>query len=144
VEGEGDRAPPSGYAEGVSGAPATAAAFGERVRAELETAARNAEAQLGRPAPRGFVVLLHGAGHPGDRVDVDAAVAALWLGPERFYRVIDVAVVEVGPATTTVFVRASGHRPGRWEESWGMGSEAGPFKQLLAARITAPADGGGH
>jgi hypothetical protein len=120
------------------------AAFAERVRAELEAAARNAEARLGRPVPRRFVLLLHGAGHPGDRLTVDAAVAALWLGPERFYRVIDFAVVEVGPETTTVFGRASGHRPGRWEETWGMGSNAGPFKQLLAARIRAPAAGGGH
>jgi hypothetical protein len=122
----------------VGGAPATAAAFGERVRAELETAARNAEGRLGRPVPRRFVVLLHGAGHPGDRLDVDTAVAALWVGPDRFYRYIDVAVVEVGPATTTVFVRASGHPPGRWEETCGMGSDAGPFQQALAATIKTP------
>jgi hypothetical protein len=128
----------------VGGAPATAAAFGERLGAELETAARNAEARLGRPVPRRFVVLLYGAGHPRDRLAVETATAALWLGLERFYLYIDVAVVEVGPESTTVFVRASGHPPGPWEETCGMGSDTGSFQQALAERVRTPADDGGR
>jgi hypothetical protein len=101
----------------------------------LEAAARNAEEQLGHTVPRSFRILLHGAGHPGDLMDPAAAVDALYLGEELFYRIIDLAVVKVGKHFTTVFVRASGHRPGPFEQTWNTPPGTGPFKQLIAEKI---------
>lgn len=96
----------------------------------LESAARNAEGHLGHSVPRSFRILLHGAGHPGDLVEPETALDALYISEDRFYRIIDVAVQAVDPRCTTVFVRASSHTPSRFEQTWNDPPGGGPFKQL--------------
>jgi hypothetical protein len=66
---------------------------------------------------------------------VAAAGDALYLGDDRFYRIIDVAVVGVSADTTTVFVWASAHHPGSFNETWNDPPGSGPFKQLIADEI---------
>jgi hypothetical protein len=110
--------------------------FGRLFESALETAATNAQGILKRKVPRSFGIRLHGAGHRGERVmDVNAAANALYLGENRFYRIIDVCVVEVSGDVSTVFVRASAHQPGSLEETWNDPPGSGPFKQLWAQEI---------
>lgn len=85
--------------------------------------------------PRAFKILLRGAGHSGERLRPTMALDTLYLGDARFYLIIDVAVVEVGPRIVTVFVRASGHWLGRWDRTWNDPPGSGPFKQLLAEHV---------
>lgn len=101
----------------------------------LEAAARDAERRLGFALPRQFRIRLYGADHAGDVVGVTTAVASLYLGADRFYRIIDVAVVEVTEQEVTCFVRASGHRPGSFAQTWNTPPGHGPFKLLTSAEI---------
>ena len=68
-------------------------------------------------------------------VEPGAAIHDLYLGTDRFYRIIDVAVIEVGKGHTTVFVRASDHKPASFEQTWNDPPGSGPFKQLIADSI---------
>jgi hypothetical protein len=101
----------------------------------LEESATNAEAKLQKPISREFEVELHGTGRPQSLATPDEAMAILYLGPDLYYRIIDVAVIRAKAHKTTIFVRASGHAPGRFEESWNQPLGNGPFKQLLAEEI---------
>jgi hypothetical protein len=109
--------------------------FRELFEDALELAAVNAEKKLGRGIPRIFEVSLHGAGYPGVLMNPNDALDNLYLGDDLFYRIIDVAVVEVGEASTKVFVRASQHTPAKFEQTWNTPPGSGPFKQLIAEEI---------
>jgi hypothetical protein len=62
-------------------------------------------------------------------------VDRLYLGEGRFYRIIDVAVIEIAEDYTICFVRASDHAPGTFEQTWNSPAGSGPFKQLIAKEI---------
>jgi hypothetical protein len=101
----------------------------------LNVAAENAEEQLGRSVPRTFESEMHGlAPHPKTMKKNDA-FEAVYLGSDRFYRIIDVSVVRVSKDVSTVFVCVSGHQPGPLNETWNQPPGSGPFKQLLAAEV---------
>ena len=114
--------------------------FAELFRTALEEAARNDEVKVTRRIPRDFQIELHGAGHSRALLDPQAVLDVLYLGPNRFYRVVDVAVIAVGPHRTTAFVRVSGHEPGSWDQTWNDPPGAGPFHQLIAERIEVTPD----
>lgn len=98
----------------------------------LEIAADNAERELGKQIPRKYEVLLHGAGHSGDVLDVDEVATLLFIDQESFYRIIDVAVQHVLPNVSRIFVRVSGHLPVSLERTWDTPKGSGPFKQIMA------------
>ena len=100
-------------------------AFANQIRLALE----EAENRLSVALPRSVAVELHGAGHEGTVLSVEDAARALFLGPNRFFRIIDLGVLAIEPEFTCVFVRASAHTPGPWHETWDP-KRAGPFKQL--------------
>jgi hypothetical protein len=106
----------------------------------LETAAGNAEQELAHEVSRRFQILLYGGGYSGVLLKPAAAVDILYLGKDRFYRILDVAVVEVDKETTTIFIRASDHRPGTWEQTWNDPVGSGPFKQLIPTDIKTSED----
>ena len=64
----------------------------------LRIAVENAEAKLARPIPHSFEVELHAPGSSGRTVTADEALDQIYLGSDRCYRVIDVAVRGVRPA----------------------------------------------
>jgi hypothetical protein len=109
--------------------------FAKLFQDALNTALKNAEERLHRKLPPDLKVMLHGAGHSGDLLDPVAATKALYLGEDKFYRIIDVSVIRVSAKGTTVFVRASSHRPGSFEQTWNNPPGSGPFKQLIAKDI---------
>ena len=109
--------------------------FGERFRKALEEAVTIADRRLGRPVPRRFEIILHGAGHAGDLLDPVEAANELYLSENYFYRIVDVSVVEIRDRVTRIFVRASGHRPGPLETTWNDPPGSGPFRQLPASQI---------
>lgn len=80
-------------------------------------------------APGGYAIEIHGAGHRGVRMTVDEAADALYLGPESFYRIIDVGILDADENEVRLFVRPSDHPPGRWSETWAPSGD-GPFKFL--------------
>jgi hypothetical protein len=109
--------------------------FKQRFNDALELAAVSAEQRLGKKVCRNFRVRLYGAGHSGDLLDPAEAVDSLYLGENKFYRIIDVSIIEVGSGFSTVFVRASSHKPASFERTWNNPPGSGPFKQLIAERI---------
>ena len=106
----------------------------------LEIAAKNAERKLAHKVSRNFQVLLYGGGHSGVLLDPVTASDELYLGEDKFYRIIDIAIVEVNRQGTTVFVRASDHRPGTFEQTWNDPPGSGPFKQLISMKIKISED----
>jgi hypothetical protein len=100
----------------------------------LDRAAACTEARLARPIPRSFLIELHGAGSPGQTVSIDAALNRLYLGSDRFYRIIDVAIKKLLPRKSVAFVRVSGHSPTNFDETWNP-ADLGPFKQIIGETI---------
>lgn len=109
--------------------------FGLLFTEKLNEAARLAESSLGKPIPRTFVILRESPKSDGRRISVDQAVSELFVSDEKFYRIIDLAVVEVSPTTTCVWVRESGHGPCSFEQTWNQPPGSGPFKQLISGEI---------
>ena len=100
----------------------------------LSAAADNAEARLNRPIPRSFLIELHAPRSLGRTVGVGQALDELYLGSDRFYRIIDIAVRRLLPGQSIAFVRVSGHSPGPFSQTWDP-SDLGPFKQIAASTI---------
>lgn len=112
----------------------TRAEFHQLFLRALETAAENARARLGRPVPRSFLVELHAPFSAGRRMSVDRAADELYLGSDRFYRIIDVGIRRISPRQSIAFARVSGDPPGPFSSTWNP-SEMGPFKQITAQVI---------
>lgn len=101
----------------------------------LNEAAVNAEHRFGIPINRSFEIELHGAGYKGACITPKEALDALFIDNEHFYRIIDVAVIEIHATKTHVFVRVSAHKPGAFAETWNQPPGIGPFKQILAENV---------
>jgi hypothetical protein len=110
--------------------------FRELYLQALNVAADSAEEALAQPIPRSFLIELHGIGGSGSErlLTVEEALDALYLGNDRFYRIIDVAVKKLLPNNSVIFVRPSGHPPDKFEKTWYPGGK-GPFKQIYSTRI---------
>jgi hypothetical protein len=100
----------------------------------LNAAADNAEATLTTPVPRSFRIELHAPRSMGTVMNVDEALDQIWLGNNRFYKIIDVAIKEALPGKSLAFVRVSGHAPTGFESTWDP-SRLGPFKQITAEQV---------
>ena len=101
----------------------------------LESAAKNAEQQLGRSVPRNFVIQLHGFAPEPRTLTKQATLDELYIGPEKLYRVIDVAVRRVDCESCTVFMSISGHSPCAFDQTWNQPPGSGPFKQVIASTV---------
>lgn len=100
----------------------------------LATAAEAVHTRAIGPASRAFVIELHGAAATGECMSVDQAVDRLYLGDDKFYRIIDVAVRARAADKIIAFVRVSGHQTGAFDQTWDP-SNLGPFKQILAQAV---------
>jgi hypothetical protein len=108
--------------------------FRELFLRALSSAADIAEQKLGKPIPRSFVIELHAAECSGRTVSVDEALDQIYLGSDRFYRIVDIAIKELLPGEAVAFVRVSGHPPAEFSKTWDP-SALGPFKQIIAETI---------
>src|SRR5712692_10401882 len=104
-------------------------------RRKLGEAADLAQAKLGRPVPCNFGIFRGTPGPNGRRVSLEEALSELFLSETAFYRIIDLAVVEVSPTMTWVWARESGHPPSAFEASWNQPPGSGPFKQVIYEQI---------
>ena len=102
----------------------------------LEVAAENAERKLGRSVPHRFEIEMHGLTPHSRVLRKDEAFEEIYLGPDHFYRIIDLAVRRVSKEVCTVFMRISGHTPGPLNQTWNQPPGNGPFKQVVAAEVT--------
>lgn len=100
----------------------------------LNEAAEHAELILQRKVPRSFLIELHALDSPAEPMEVDRALDQIYLGADRFYRVIDVAIRRLRPGKSVAFVRVSGHAPAPFSETWDP-SGLGPFRQLVPETI---------
>jgi hypothetical protein len=100
----------------------------------LNLAAENAEARLAKSIPHSFEIALYAPGSPGRTLSIDEALDRIYLGGDRFYRIIDVAVTGLRPGGSVVFVRVSGHPTTEYGKTWDP-AKLGPFKQILAEQI---------
>ena len=108
--------------------------FRELFLRALNDAADSAELKLTKSVPRSFVIELHAPASVGRTVSVDAALDQIYLGSDRFYRIIDVAIRRLQPDKAVAFVRVSGHPPVEFGKTWDP-STLGPFKQVVANHI---------
>jgi hypothetical protein len=108
--------------------------FRELFQRVLNVAAENAEAKMAKPISRSFLIRLHAFGYDDRLISVDEAMDKIYLGSDRFYRIIDVAIEEVLPKESVVFVRVSGHPPDALSATWDP-TGAGPFKQIVFDKI---------
>jgi len=63
-------------------------------------------------------------------ISVDEAVDKIYLGNQRFYRIIDAGIEEVLPKESVAFVRVSGHPPDTLSAT-GDPTGIGLFKQIV-------------
>ena len=101
----------------------------------LDVAAKNAESMLGFPIPKMYEIGFHGLAPSSRSLSKEAAFEALYLGPDRFFRIIDISVRRVSNQVCTVFLRVSSHPPGSFDQTWNQPAGSGPFKQVLASEI---------
>ena len=101
----------------------------------LEVAAQNAEKKLGRPVPRQFEIEMHGLAPKSRILKREDVFEEIYLGPDRFYRIIDVSVSRVSKNVSTVYMVISGHAPGPLNQTWNHPPGSGPFKQVLADEV---------
>ena len=64
----------------------------------------------------------------------------LYLGESMYFREIDLGVIQVQGDRAVVFVRPSGHPPGRWSETRDPGGH-GPFQQVQISSLISPTEG---
>ncbi len=100
----------------------------------LNAAAELAEERAARPVPRSFLIELHAPTSSGRLLSVTEALDHIYLGNDRFFKVIDVAIRRLLPGRSVVFVRVSGHPPAAFSQTWDP-ANLGPFKQIVAERI---------
>jgi hypothetical protein len=96
-------------------------------------------AGLGPPSNGDFEVQLHLHGRH-DGLTPAETLERLYLGPDKFFKVIDVVVLGVRADKVQAFVRVSGHEPGTFAETWSP-QGTGPFKILTpigASETPAP------
>jgi len=103
----------------------------------LEIAIQRAEKRLGRSVPRRIEIEFHGLAPSSRTMTVDDVLEALYLGPDTFFRIVDVAVLRALQDRCVVFMCVSVHKPGSFSETWNQPQGSGPFKQLDALRIEA-------
>jgi hypothetical protein len=108
--------------------------FRELFMRALSTAASVIDGNVTAPTSRSFLIELHGAGVSGQLMSVDSALDLLYLGDDRFFRIIDVAIRELRSDASVAFVRVSGHAPSDFSDTVDPAG-LGPFKQLVAAHI---------
>lgn len=109
--------------------------FEQLFRKGLDTAARNAEEYFDISVPRDFRVVLYGADRSGAELPIEECVELLYLGEDRFFKLIDLAVLKVSGGTTAVFVRVSEHQPGSFQSTAHYSDGMGPFHQLISGEI---------
>ena len=107
--------------------------FRELFQRALNVAAENVEGKVAKPISRSFLIELHAPGSSGRLVKIDEALDHIYLGCDRFYRIIDIAIKELLPGESVAFVRVSGHPPDEFSKTWDP-SGTGPFKQILGLR----------
>ena len=110
------------------------AEFTELFEEALTEAISLAEETVGARTNDQVVFLVYGAGFDGELMLKDAAVEAIFINNESFYRVIDIGVFDTDPEQTTIWLRVSGHAPGPFSESWDP-NHLGPFKTVIGERI---------
>lgn len=101
----------------------------------LQTAAQNAEKKLGRRIPRKFEIVLHGLAPTSRILGTSDALDEIYLGPDRFFRIIDLSISRVSKDVATVYMAVSGHPPGPLSQTWNQPPGSGPFKQTLAETV---------
>jgi hypothetical protein len=108
--------------------------FRDLFQRALKSAAKVADERVGKRVPRSFLIELHDPTSLGEIMSVDEAVDRLYLGENKFYQIIDIAIQKISFDHTIAFVRVSGHPPGPFSQTWEP-TRFGPFKQILAQSI---------
>jgi hypothetical protein len=111
--------------------------FAQLFLKNVQAALAEAETRLGVAFAPEFEIEFHGCGVPGDTISPQRAVDIMYLGEDRFYRIVDIGVKSVTKNKATIFVRVSGHRPSSFEETWNTPKGNGPFKIIESMSLRA-------
>ena len=109
--------------------------FVELFHQATSIALANAAKNLGRDIPSSVKFKVYGQGSSGEIAATGQVVELLYISSDRFYAIIDLAVIEVHPDYTLLFLRISRHQPVPFEKTWNDPIGSGPFKQILSETI---------
>jgi len=91
------------------------------------TQVQSAVALAGSVRPSSYRFELHGGGKKPRLCDLDSAIDDMYLGGDRFYRVITILAKSVDTDVGTIFVGLSGHEPSGLDKTWNQPPGVGPF-----------------
>lgn len=110
--------------------------FARLFEESLSQAVLEIEVKINRTIPRHFLIAFHGFGYANkETLSFSHVLDLLYISEELFYRIIDIAVIEVRENATVFFLRVSGHQPCSWAETYYGDTGRGPFKRLFAQSI---------
>ncbi len=85
--------------------------------------------------PEEVEIELYAPGESGSRMSIEDGVDILFLGEDKFYRLIDVSVLKVEKRKLVIFVRVSGHAPSDFRKTWNTPPGNGPFKVMVPMNV---------
>lgn len=109
--------------------------FAELFATVIERAIAEAERSVGHNLSNHVEIKLFGASYSGQTLNLPSVIDVLYLDEHRFYKLIDVAVMESDKYSTYLFVRVSDHEPGTWEDTYDPYNGMGPFKLLIPSEV---------
>lgn len=87
-----------------------------------------AEEYFEKNYPDEFEIELHGTGSSGSVMSIDNATNHIFISPDLFYKVIDIAChQETKNGKSLIFVRVSGHQPTTFDKTVNIKPGNGPF-----------------
>jgi hypothetical protein len=97
----------------------------------VHQALESAQKGIGTQLSNDFEIELHGGGIPGEIVSQNHAVDIMYLGANKFYRIVDVGVKYIDSNNRArVFVRIGDHPPSNFDDTWNNPAGNGPFKVI--------------
>jgi hypothetical protein len=81
------------------------------------------------PAESDLLVEFHGLSNPSEPIPTSEAIDLLWISPDSFYFIVDVAVILDRNSPVLMFVRPTGHEPVPFFNTWDP-ADLGPFRAI--------------
>lgn len=100
----------------------------------LVIAAEKAESRAKIIVPRTFMIDLQAFGYSGGLLTCAQIINRIYIGEDKFYRIIDVAITGIHPKYAVAFARVSGHSPSVFSDTLSP-NELAPFNIMTSTKI---------
>lgn len=109
--------------------------FEQLLRKALADMISDVEKRFGKPLPSNLQFELHGAGVSGEILNFGDLIEEIYISEDMFWWAIDIAVKEVLPTKTKIFVRVSSESPVAYKQTYNFDKGLGPFKIMYVVNI---------